>query len=158
MSIAQASSRGKRAGLWLVLVAGLMLAACSATYDNHGYIPPQEDLDAIVPGVDTRGSVEETIGRPSAAGLVRDEAWFYVASRVRNFAYRAPEVVEREIVAISFNSAGVVENIERFGLEDGQVVPLSRRVTTSTIRDVTLLTQILRNFGRLDIGNMLGGN
>ena len=30
-------------------------------------------------------------------------------------------MIDREVVAISFNPGGVVTNIERFGLEDGRV-------------------------------------
>ena len=35
---------------------------------------------------------------------------------------------ERQVVAISFNESGTVTNVERFGLERGQIVVLSRRV------------------------------
>lgn len=143
-----------RAGLGLALALGL--SACAAIYDNHGYVPPEEDLALITPGQDTRASVEEAIGRPLANGVFRDEAWLWVASRVRNYAYRAPETVERRIVAISFDEAGTVTNVERFGLQDGQAVPLSRRVTETTISDTTLFQQLLRNIGQVDLGNALG--
>ncbi|MEM9755191.1 MAG: outer membrane protein assembly factor BamE [Pseudomonadota bacterium] len=146
---------------WLCVAAAaalLSLGACSATFQNHGFVPPTEELEAILPGVDTRESLELSVGQPSASGVMRDDAWFYAAYRVRNFAYRAPEVIERDIVAISFDEDGVVTNIERFGLEDGQLVTLSRRVTDSSIGEVTLLAQILRNFGRLDVGNIIGGD
>ncbi|WP_233557422.1 outer membrane protein assembly factor BamE [Rhodophyticola porphyridii] len=133
-------------------------AACSATFNNHGYIPPEEELAAILPGVDTRESVESSVGRPATSGVMRDEAWFYADYRVRNFAYRAPEIIERNIVAISFDDAGVVQNIERFGLEDGQIVPLSRRVTESSVQEITLLRQILQNFGRINVADALGGD
>ena len=34
-----------------VLVIGLFaLAGCAATYQNHGYMPPEEDLEQIVVG------------------------------------------------------------------------------------------------------------
>ena len=141
------------------VAAGLLalaLSACAATFNNHGYVPPDGELEAILPGVDTRGSVEESVGRPSAAGVIEDQAWFYTAYRVRNFAYRAPEVVEREIVAISFDTQGVVANIERFGLEDGQIVQLSRRVTTSSVRNNSFFRQILSNFGRINLSEFGG--
>ena len=140
--------------LALLAVASL-LAACVATFDNHGYVPPEGDLAALRVGVDTRETVAEAVGRPSTAGVIRDEAWFYTAYRVRNFAYRAPEVVERDVVALSFDGRGVLSNVERFGLEDGRLVQLSRRVTESSVRNNGLLRQILGNFGRLDIGQML---
>lgn len=141
-------------GLGLVMVT---LSACSATFQNHGFVPPEDELEAVIVGVDTRDSLALSIGQPSASGVIRDEAWFYTAYRVRSFAYRAPEVIERDVVAVSFDDDGVVSNIERFGLEDGQFVQLSRRVTDGGIGEVSILTQILGNFGRLDVGNIIGG-
>ena len=38
----------------------LTLGACTPSYRNHGYMPPEDVLDQIVVGVDTRASVEET--------------------------------------------------------------------------------------------------
>lgn len=144
---------------WLLAAAlALGLSACAATYVNHGYIPPAEDLATILPGVDTRASVEETIGRPTAAGVIGENTWFYVASRQRFYTYQAPEVIEREIVAISFDDRGVVENIRELGLEDGRVVRLSRRVTESNIQEVTFLRQLIGNFGRINISDALNGN
>ncbi len=143
--------RGARR-LALAAFMAVGLAACAATIDNHGFVPPEEELAQIIVGVDTRGTVEETIGRPAASGVLRDEAWIYSAYRVRNFAYQAPQVVERDVVAISFDGEGVVTNIERFGLEDGRVVQLSRRVTETSVRDLGFFRQLARNFGRIDLG------
>jgi outer membrane protein assembly factor BamE (lipoprotein component of BamABCDE complex) len=68
-------------------------------------VPPDAELEQILVGVDTRGTIEETIGRPSAAaGVLREEAWIYSAYRVRNYTYQAPEVIERDVVAISFDA------------------------------------------------------
>jgi len=135
----------------------LGLSACSATINNHGYVPPPEDLAEVSIG-DSRDAVVEAIGTPGAAGVMRDEAWLYTAYRIRNFAYQAPEVTEREVLAVSFDDRGRVSNIERFGLEDGQVIELSRRVTTSSVREVTFFGQLLRNFGRINILDSLGGD
>ena len=148
--------RGGR--LIMAALLALGVSACSATYTNHGYIPPAEELEMIVPGVDTRDSVAETVGRPAASGIVSENTWFYVASRQRHFTYHAPEVVERDIVAISFDSRGTVENIRELGLEDGEVVRFSRRVTESNIQEVTFLRQLLGNFGRINVSEMLGGS
>jgi len=142
----------------LAALLALGLSACAATYVNHGYIPPPEELETILPGVDTRASVENAIGRPTASGVVGENTWFYVASRQRFYTYQAPEVIEREIVAISFDERGVVQNIRELGLEDGQVVRLSRRVTESNIQEVTFLRQLLGNFGRINIGDALNGS
>jgi outer membrane protein assembly factor BamE (lipoprotein component of BamABCDE complex) len=139
-----------------MLMLALAVGACSATFRNHGYVPEPEALSAIVVGVDTQATVESTIGRPATGGVIRDDAWYYVRSRVRNFGPMPPQTVERELVAISFQGeAGTVASIERFGLERGRVVNLSRRVTETSIADAGLVRQLLRNFGRINIGEAL---
>ena len=50
---------------------------------------------------------------------------------------------------------GQVENVERFGLEDGQVVALNRRVTTSNTRGVGFLRQLFSNIGNIGAGQFL---
>ncbi|MBW4708056.1 outer membrane protein assembly factor BamE [Roseobacter sp. YSTF-M11] len=135
----------------IVLVC-LTLAACGGRYRDHGYVPPQEDLDQIVVGIDTRASVEETLGSAASGSVLNDSSMYFVRSRVRTFAMLAPEVVERKVVAITFDTGGVVSNVETFGLERGQVVPLARRVTDSGVRDKTFLRQLLGNIGRFTPG------
>lgn len=134
----------------------LSLTACSSIYRNHGYAPTDDELAFLVVGVDTRATVEETVGRPSATGVLNESGWYYVASRWRHFAYRAPEVIDRQVVAISFvGEEGTIANIERFTLEDGQVVPLSRRVTDSGVQGTSFLRQLLGNIGNFDPTQLL---
>ena len=142
-----AIARSLRLGLvGVVLVA---LAACSTVYRNHGYVPTDDELATVEIGKDTRETVAEKIGRPTAAGLLNDLGWFYVQSRWKNFGAFAPQEIDRQVVSITFTEEGVVQNIERFGLENGNVVVLSRRVTESNIRGVSFLKQIFGNIGRI---------
>lgn len=128
---------------------GLLVAlgACTSQYRNHGYVPTEEDLAEITVGVDTRDTVLETVGAPSAAGVLDNSGYYYVRSRVRHFGARKPEVIERRIVAITFDKRGVVRNVEEYALEDGQAVPISRRVTDNDLDSRGLLTQLIKNIG-----------
>lgn len=148
-------ARAFRKGL-IGLALVLSLAACDATFDNHGYVPPADALSQIQIGA-SRDAVIAAIGTPGAAGVMREEAWLYTAYRIRNFGFRAPQITERQLIAISFDGNGRVRNIEEFGLADGRVVELSRRVTTSSVREVTFFGQLLGNFGRINIGDALDG-
>ena len=125
----------------------LALSACSPQFRNHGYVPNDEDLALITVGVDTRASVEEAVGAPAMSGVITDTATYYVQSRVRRFAWQEPEVVERQVLAISYDSAGVVTNIERFGLEDGQVVPISRRITGTSGTNESIIRRLIGSIG-----------
>ena len=141
-----------RLRLGIALAVLLSISACVASYRNHGYVPPQDQLAEIVVGVDTRESVAETLGSPSSAGLLVDSGYYYVRTRMRDFGFRATEPVDREVVAITFNANGTVANIERFGLEEGRVITLERRVTESSVVDRTFLRQLLGGIGRLGPG------
>lgn len=126
------------------------LTGCASIYKNHGYMPPEEDLARLVPGVDSRNTVDTIIGTPSATGMLAGGDYYYVRSRVKNYGMMRPEVVDRQVLAISFNQAGVVANIERFDLRDGQIVPLTRRVTDSSVEGKGVLQQMMGNFGTIN--------
>ncbi len=139
----------------LIVLAMVGLIGCAATFTNHGYSPTDVELEEITVGIDTRNSVETTIGRPTSTGVLNDGGWYYVSSKVKYFAYRDPEVIDRQLVAITFNTRGTVTNIERFTLQDGKVVALTRRVTDSGIRKVSFIGQLLSNMGRINLGDDL---
>lgn len=145
----------RRQIMGLALVATLGLSACAATYRNHGYVPPEEQLSQIVIGQTAQADAEALIGRPSAQGLLTGSAWYYVGSRWQFYGPREPREISREVLAISFNEAGTVSNIERFGLERGQVVTLSRRVTDTGVASLGLVRQLLGNVGRVSAGQLL---
>jgi len=151
------SSFSVKAKMTLVVTASIVvLAGCSSTYKFHGYAPSEDELADVIVGADTRETVEEIIGKPSSSGLLEDGSWYYVATKVEHRTYKAPKAVERELVAVSFDEVGVVSNVERFGLEDGRVVTLSRRVTDLPVKGPSVLSQIIGNIGNFDLGEVVG--
>ena len=137
-----------------VLAVGV---ACSPIYQDHGYVPLERELRTVQVGADTRETVKEKLGDPSTGGVVSDGDYYWVRSRMRTIGPAKPEVIEREVVAVSFDSAGRVANVERFGLEQGRVVPISRRVTSSSTANKGFLRQLLGNLGRFNAGDFVGG-
>ena len=140
------------------VIAVAVLGGCSTIKRNHGYVPTEAELGEVVVGIDTRDSVADVIGPPSTSGVMRDNAWYYVASSWETRLYFAPQETSRELVAISFDSEGVVANVERFGLQHGNVIALNRRVTDDNIKGITFLGQLLGNVGNFDAGQILSNN
>lgn len=139
----------------IVLALTLVIAGCVPIYRHHGYIPPPEDLAQVVVGQTTQGELDTLIGRPSSQGLLAGSGWYYVGSRWRYYGPTRPQEVSREIVAITFAENGTVANVERFGLEQGRIVALSRRVTNSGITSISAIRQILGNIGNLSAGSVI---
>ncbi len=131
-----------------LLVVAMILASCTAQFRNHGYAPSDAELANIIVGSDNKETVASLIGRPTASGILDSSGWYYVESRFRHFAYQAPKEISREVVAISFDRRGRVANIERFGLQDGRIIMLSRRVTETSIVKQRFLRRLLGNIGR----------
>lgn len=149
--------RTNKASMMALALAGMLaLGACSAQYRNHGYVPPEEDLQQIQIGADTKETVSEKIGVPASSGVLTNSGYYYVRMRTRAFGPLAKQEIDRQVVAISFSEQGVVQNVERFGLEKGRVVELTQRVTSSPVSDKSFIRQLLGNIGRFNPAG-LGG-
>lgn len=146
---------GRALRLMMAALVLIGLAACAPTYENHGYVPTDDELSFIKVGRDTRETVATMISKPSASGLLNDVGWYYVQSNWKTYGLRPPEEVSREVLAITFTEDGVVQNIERFGLKDGNIVTISRRVTTPNIKGQGFVKQLFGNVGGLDPAAML---
>ena len=133
----------------------MALTACSNIERRHGYVPANEDLDQIVVGIDTKDTVADVVGQPTASGILADSGWYYVSSKFRAYGIREREEIDRQVVAISFASDGTVSNVERFGLQDGNVIALSRRVTDSNIEGVSFLRQLFGSIGNFTAEQLL---
>ncbi|MCG6883390.1 MAG: outer membrane protein assembly factor BamE [Silicimonas sp.] len=149
---------GKQLARPLALIAALTLfSGCGAAKlkDGYGYIPDDALLNEVKVGIDTKDTVGRILGPPGTEGIVDELGWYYVQSDYETFLWREPVEVDRQVVAVSFNERGVVQNVERFGLERGRVVALSRRVTTSNTRGIGFLRQLFSNLGTFSAGEFL---
>ena len=125
------------------LTVGLLALACCllcATFRNHGYIPPEEDLAENWWLVSTPKQASRKRRRAAHGRRGAERGWQLLsmcAANVKTLGRAVPEVVDRQVVAISFDSAGVLSNIETFGLQDGRVVALTRRVTGNDVNNAS---------------------
>jgi outer membrane protein assembly factor BamE (lipoprotein component of BamABCDE complex) len=150
------SARRVRRTAALALIVALGLAACAPITRVHGYVPSEADVARITPGVDDIISVEQTLGRPSSSGLLQEGAWYYVQSTVANVAYRAPRVVDRTVLAVSFNEGGIVTGVNRYGIADGRVINLTTRTTDTGGRQLGILEQLFGNLLNVDPAAVAG--
>jgi len=130
-----------------ILAISVGLSACSAITREHGFVPFEDDMAAILVGADTKLTVEEIVGRPSDSGLTDASSWYYVSSTVRTLAFLEPEVVARRVVVFDFDANDVLQGTSEFGLENGRVINLQTRITPTDARRLSLLQRLLGNIG-----------
>lgn len=143
------SVSGRKLALGAVLVAlGASAAGCSATENRRGYMETPGMLEAIRVGVDTKQSLQASLGSPSTMGTFSDSTWYYISSLQEDVLFFAPDETERKIVAVNFGPGDVVQSVKTYGMEDGVEVAFSRVETPARGRELSFLQQIFGNIGR----------
>lgn len=146
----------RRAGLQIISVlVFITFSACAGQIRNHGYMPATDQVAEVLVGVDTRASVAEQLGLPTTEGLIEQDAYFYVRSRLQNRGLRGAEEIERNILVVSFDKNDVVKNIQRFSLSDGQIVALEPRVTRPPREEKGMFSRILTSIGSPDAASVI---
>ena len=138
----------------LLAAVGLALAlgsgACTARIDQRGNKPDEDQVVLINPGVDDKNRVAELIGTPSVISTFNDRTWYYISKRTETVAFFDPETVDQEVLAISFDDNGVVDNMRIYGPEDGRTIAYVDRTTPTEGNELTLIQQLLGNLGRFN--------
>ncbi len=133
-------------GLAVVMAA----AACTPRIDQRGNRPDEEQVVLINPGVDDKNRVAELIGTPSTISTFDDRTWYYISKRTETMAFFDPELVDQEVLAISFDEGGIVENMRVYGPEDGRTIAYVDRTTPTEGNELTFIQQLLGNLGRFN--------
>ena len=130
------------------IAAVVALAACTATIDHRGNLPDPLVLQEIQPGATSRDEVATMLGSPSSVAAFGEETWYYISTETERIAFYEPEVLDQQVVAIAFDSAGVVKSIRHFGPEDAREIELVDRKTRTGGRKLTFIQQLIGNLGR----------
>ncbi len=140
--------RALLAGVGLALA--LSLSACTPRIDQRGNKPDEEQVVLINPGVDDKNRVAELIGTPSAISTFDDRTWYYISKRTETTAFFDPEVTDQEILAISFDDQGIVDNMRIYGPEEGHTIAYVDRTTPTEGNELTIIQQLFGNLGRFN--------
>jgi outer membrane protein assembly factor BamE (lipoprotein component of BamABCDE complex) len=154
----QAGILGKGRFVAAGLLVALTVTGCAPIERYHGFVPPEAEIAALEIGVSTKEEVIALFGEPIADRALQNNTIYYAASKFEQFGPFTPQEVDRQVLAVSFDSADRVRNVSRYTLEDGRVVTLDRRVTDDGIADVSFLGQLLGSLGRFDAGTILGAD
>lgn len=134
----------------LLLIGAVALGACAPRVDNRGNQVHAEDLASIEAGNSTRGEVLDRLGSPSSQGNFGVETWYYIFERTETTAFLAPEIKERQVVAIEFDETGVVKKVDTLDESQAEKVELAPGETPTAGNSLNFIQQMLSNFGRFN--------
>ena len=130
-----------------------LLGACSPIIQQEGNVPDPDQVVQINPGVDDKNRVTQLLGSPSTVSAFQDRTWYYISRRTEQHAFLDPDVVDQEVLAISFNDQNIVEDMKIYGLENGRMITMNDKITPTYGNNLTLLQQLLGNLGRFNNPN-----
>lgn len=146
------SSVRRPIGALLLLAALAMVAVgCSPTVRTHGHRLDEGAIAQIQPGVTSRAEVERLLGSPSSLSTFDDSAWYYVSQRTETRSFYQSNVVGQDVVAIEFDERGVVQSVDRHGMEQARAIDPVSRTTRTAGNELTVLEQFIGNIGRFNL-------
>lgn len=128
----------------------LSLSSCVAQVATHGNTVEPDRVNQIVPGVSSQQDVEAILGSPSSVSVLDGQEWYYIGQRSRTIAFLEPDVLERQVLSVHFNSDGIVQSVDTLGADKGREVHLVERETETRGNDLTIVQQFLGNVGRFE--------
>ena len=140
-----------RPALRASLLAGILalgLGACAQDIRVRGNIPDAEAVSKINPGVHSQIDIQSLLGSPSTVSTFQDSKWYYIGQKSTQFAFFAPEVLERTVLVVSFDAAGLVVTTRTYDLADGRTIDPVDRITPTEGREISILQQLIGNLGR----------
>ena len=138
---------------YLVVFAGLILSGCTwlgPTPQLRGNRVDAEQLKELVPGTSTRADVTALIGSPTARATFDDNTWLYVSEVTQPQIARTQGVLSQNVVVLSFNDQGVLQDIKRLNQDDSVPISVVARTTPSPGTEASFLQQLFGNIGRFN--------
>lgn len=137
----------------LLAASVLMLGACTPIASYQGFQAVEANPMSVKVGEDTKSTVLERLGSPSAVAALDTNTWFYISQISDSMAFRRPVVRRRDIVAINFAKEDEkVASVNGYTLKDGKVIAYNKRATPTRGRELSVLEQLVGTIGQ---GGML---
>lgn len=138
-------------GLLATVLTGA-LSGCAGRTDTRGNEIATEQISEIKVGETSRDEVLSMLGSPSSTAKFGDEIWYYIFEQTETVAFLAPDVVNRQVLAVQFDEEAMVSKIGTLGLENSnEVTPVDRKTPTAGNR-LSFFEQMIANFGRFNTG------
>jgi len=134
-----------------LLIAGLfgVLGACSANIDHHGYLAKPGAFAQLREGM-PKTEVVGILGSPSTTANVstQGDSYYYISSTTKQRAFMRPSEIDRQVIAVRFDTNDQVQTFAQYGMEDGRVININSRETPTRGKEFSIISQLLGNVGK----------
>ncbi len=148
--------RLRRGALLAMIGAAIATSGCTRIRDHQGHLLDEALVTSVQPGVDTRESVEGTLGRPTFVGQFDQRDWYYLSRDTKQLAFSKPKPDAQTVLHVRFDEAGKVVSVQRTGLERvASISPMGDKTPTLG-RDRSFFEEIFGGIGQVGAAGLPG--
>ena len=130
-----------------LIVACLLINACSGIKRNNGYLPVRDSVDQLKVNVTSLSSAKSKLGEPALI-LGKKEPIFIYSSQVTNrVLFFEPKVISRDVLVLYFNNKKKLRKLKKFSLKDGKSFDLNTDTTDLNSEERSLIASLFSNVG-----------
>ncbi len=134
--------------LAVLALAASGLSACAPTLARQGFQVQETAPKDLKVGTDTKSTVLEKLGSPSAVATFDPNTWYYVTQTTERYTYHMARVTSRDVTVVSFDKdSEKLTKLDTLGLKDGRKLAYNDRITPTRGRSLTVLEQLLGSVG-----------
>ncbi|MFM9853150.1 MAG: outer membrane protein assembly factor BamE [Sphingomonadaceae bacterium] len=152
-----ASAQRKAAICVAIIALAAAASGCSRVGGQQGFIADASLIDGIQAGVDTRTSVEKTLGRPTFTSQFTQNEWYYVSRTTKQLAFATPQPVSQMVLRVQFDGAGNVTNVSKTGVEKVARISPNSDKTPTLGRERGFFEDVFGNIGQVGAGGQGAG-
>ena len=136
-------------------VISLTIMSCTPIKKVSGYVPIQKQIDQLKTGFSTKNDVLSLLGEPLSYIEDPSHHLLYVQQKVETVAFWEPKVSERTVVKLSFNEAGVLNEVKSSKTRDNREFITEKEIIISDGRKLTFWQQMFGNIGNFSAEQFL---
>ncbi len=128
----------------------LFTISCSnnKVVNNHGLSGLEVKKNKIELSKSNKNDVLQIIGKPSTISLFDDNIWFYIERTKINqsiFKLGKSKIQKNNILEITFNKYGIVENKKLYKIEDMNDIKIVKKSTTKSYDSSSPINKLLKS-------------
>ena len=131
----------------VLIVACLLLSACTGIKSNNGYLPVRDSVDQLKVNVTSPSSAKSTLGEPALVLGKKEPIFIYSSQVTSRVLFFEPKVISRDVLVLYFNKKKKLRKLENFSLEDGRSFDLNTDATNLNTKERSIIANLFSNVG-----------
>ncbi len=136
--------------LAIIAIISIFLSACTPTTEIRGKVLTEKAVNSLTIGETTQRDALQALGTPTTTSTFDQQIWYYIGQKMERVGISEEEIVERRVLALTFNQQKVLAKIDHLTENDGMTLTPSDKETTSSGRKFTIMQQLIGNLGRFN--------